>query len=320
MQDSSGLCQVQMKLGEEALCNTCQGYPRATQRFAGQYEQILTLSCPEAAKLALLSDDAFDFEATALSVRTATLHNKRLDALSDETLFATRAWTMQLLRARELDLANRLAVLGLLCDQIDALAREQRHQQIPLLLEQMTTLVQSGELRPTLDALQRNERLQAELFLVILCSSRPRKRYGRLAEVFDRVATGLGANEQGQATLDTIIERYRAGRALLDQTAHYDAILTRYLLNEAIRGTFPWGCDTALLQHRRWVVVFGIVRGMLAAYANAMDRPLSDEEVTEVVWAYCRAFQHDTAFAENVEQTLQRCEWDSLPRLLAVLK
>ncbi|MGV2289175.1 flagellin lysine-N-methylase [Trinickia sp. YCB016] len=320
MQDASGLCQIQMKLGEEALCNTCHVYPRTTQRFAGQVEQILTLSCPEAAKLALLSDEAFDFEAIALSARAATVDEKKFGALSDEALFATRAWAMQLLRVRELDLADRLAVLGLLCDQIETLMREHRQEQLPALLTQMTALVESGEIRPSLAGLPRNERLQAELFLLMLCSAPRQRKDGRLADVFERVATGLGANAEGQAELDTIIERYRAGRALLDRTEHYDAILTRYLLNEAIRDTFPWGGESPLLQHRRWVVAFGILRGMLAACANAADRPLRDEEVAEVVWAYSRAFLHHSGFAQRVEQTLQRCDWDSLPRLLAVLK
>jgi lysine-N-methylase len=112
LQDSNGLCEIQAKLGEDALCDTCHGYPRTTRRFAGQYEQVLTLSCPEAARLALLSDDAFDFEAQALSVRAASLGNKACEGLGDDALFAARAWTMQLLRVHELDIADRLAVLG----------------------------------------------------------------------------------------------------------------------------------------------------------------------------------------------------------------
>ncbi|WP_206999762.1 flagellin lysine-N-methylase [Trinickia mobilis] len=320
MQDASGLCQVQMKLGEEALSNTCHAYPRTTQRFAGQYEQVLTLSCPEAARLALLRDDAFDFEAHALPARAATLADKSFGALSDNALFAARAWTMQLLRVKELDLADRLAVLGLLCDQLETLMREQRLGQVPVLLDQLTALVQSGDILSGLSGLPRNDRRQAELFAVMLCKWRPQQKRGRLAAVFERVAAGLGANEQGQAALDTIVERYRAGRALLDRTEHYDAILTRFLLNETIRDTFPWGSGSPLLQHRRWVVVFGIVRGMLAACANAVDRPLHDDEIVDGVWAFCRAFQHQSQFAQNVEQTLQQCHWDSLPRLLAVLK
>jgi lysine-N-methylase len=321
MQDANGLCHIQTTLGEDALCNTCHTYPRTTQRFAGQYEQILTLSCPQAAKLALLSDDAFDFEATALSARAATVMDKEFDALADDdTLFAARAWTMQLLRVHELDLADRLAVLGLLCDQIEALAREQQLRQVPALLEQMTTLVQSGEIVPALSGLPRNERQQAELFLVMLFKWQPHLKRGRLAEVFARVASGLGAGADGQATLDTIIECYRAGRMLLDRTEQCDAILTRFLLNEAIRETFPWGADSPLLQHRRWVIAFGIVRGMLAACANAVQRPLHEEEIVDAVWAFCRAFQHHPQFAQIVEETLQRCHWDSLPRLLAILK
>jgi hypothetical protein len=200
------------------------------------------------------------------------------------------------------------------------LMRERRHHQLPALLEHMTTLVQSGEIRSGLSGLPRNEPLQAELFALMLCASPQWANQGHLAHVFDRVKAGLGADAQGQAQLDTLIDAYRAGRALLERTEHYDAILTRFLLNETIRETFPWGAGTPLEQHRRWVAVFGIVRGMLAAYASAMNRPLREDEIVDCVWAYCRAFQHHREFAQRVEQTLQRCHWDSLPRLLAMLK
>jgi lysine-N-methylase len=56
-----GLCSIQKHLDETHLSNTCFTYPRQTRRFRGQHEQALTLSCPEAARQALLHADAFDF-------------------------------------------------------------------------------------------------------------------------------------------------------------------------------------------------------------------------------------------------------------------
>lgn len=48
-----GLCLLQLKAGEEALCDTCRLYPRHTEEFKGYREYSLNLSCPAAAMLIL---------------------------------------------------------------------------------------------------------------------------------------------------------------------------------------------------------------------------------------------------------------------------
>ena len=97
MQDDQGLCQIQRRLGEGALSDTCSSYPRTTRRLAGHFEQAMTLSCPESARLALLSEDAFSFEAVALSVREHQVADGSVAGVDGGDVFAVRAWAMQLL-------------------------------------------------------------------------------------------------------------------------------------------------------------------------------------------------------------------------------
>lgn len=49
------LCSVQKALGHEALCRTCREFPRLCQDYTVFREHSLSLSCPEAARLILLS-------------------------------------------------------------------------------------------------------------------------------------------------------------------------------------------------------------------------------------------------------------------------
>jgi lysine-N-methylase len=51
------LCRVQAELGEEMLSHTCATYPRIVHSIAGVKETALTFSCPEAARLVLLTPD-----------------------------------------------------------------------------------------------------------------------------------------------------------------------------------------------------------------------------------------------------------------------
>ena len=51
------LCRIQAELGEELLSHTCATYPRIVHAAGTTAEKSLTLSCPEAARLVLLTPD-----------------------------------------------------------------------------------------------------------------------------------------------------------------------------------------------------------------------------------------------------------------------
>ncbi|MFP3632204.1 flagellin lysine-N-methylase, partial [Burkholderia sp. SIMBA_045] len=55
------LCSIQLKLGEDFLSHTCKTYPRVTQTVDDVVELSATLSCPEAARLALLNPNKMQF-------------------------------------------------------------------------------------------------------------------------------------------------------------------------------------------------------------------------------------------------------------------
>ena len=68
------LCAIHRDIGEDKLSNTCFNFPRFTRDILGSIEQSLTLSCPEAARQALLQADAFDFVEGEISVRPDTIN------------------------------------------------------------------------------------------------------------------------------------------------------------------------------------------------------------------------------------------------------
>lgn len=61
------LCEIYKSLGEEHLCVTCAQFPRLWMEFYDFCEHSLALACPEAARLILMTDDAY----ASFSQRTA---------------------------------------------------------------------------------------------------------------------------------------------------------------------------------------------------------------------------------------------------------
>lgn len=81
---ADGLCQIQYELGHDALCQTCQDFPRLRHDYGDFVELGLELSCPEAARLILSHrEDLFvtwdapggsepDYERATMAVLLAT--------------------------------------------------------------------------------------------------------------------------------------------------------------------------------------------------------------------------------------------------------
>ncbi len=54
---TDGLCRIQAELGHDALCQTCREFPRLTHDYGDFLELGLELSCPEAARMILFSEN-----------------------------------------------------------------------------------------------------------------------------------------------------------------------------------------------------------------------------------------------------------------------
>lgn len=74
--DDDGLCAVHRHFGEEELATVCALYPRTVVEVAGQHSVFLTLACPEAARLILLEEGAFD-DATEQLAEAALPEHRR---------------------------------------------------------------------------------------------------------------------------------------------------------------------------------------------------------------------------------------------------
>ena len=59
--------------GEDYLSNTCSTFPRRARNLSGRVEYALDLACPEAARKALLSENALDLIEAPVTLRPATV-------------------------------------------------------------------------------------------------------------------------------------------------------------------------------------------------------------------------------------------------------
>lgn len=317
------LCAVQRELGESYLSNTCFTYPRSSRNFGGQHEQALTLSCPEAARQALLAADAFDFVEGTITVRPDTVsmitstQGMPLDLMNE-----VRVFCLQLMRTDGLELWQRLAVLGVFCESLTNTLAQGGHAAVPALLESFVAMVESGEVVSALSGMQSNHPVQAQVFAIFWQEKVARTASSVQNEVVDAIAKGLGADpETGRLSSEQLTERYSRGATLLPEALRATPyLLENYLLNEMFRELFPLEGSTPYQHYLKVVSRFGLLRLMLAAQCNT-DGQLPDvAALVHTVQVFCRMIQHDTNFAVQVNSALQNSGWAKLEKVYGFLK
>lgn len=306
----NGMCAIQSSAGESYLSNTCHNFPRNTLRMNGQFEQALTLSCPEAARLALLAEDAFDFIEAPVSVRESSVRAIRTrDGFSAEVMGEARIFSINLVRTRELPLWQRLSLLGTFCQALEA-CLDSGQDTVQDLIGDFVRAIESGELTRDLDAVQPSHEAQAMVFATLWASRGFSAASPFQANQMAGIAAGLGGDTSGQVSGADLAAAYRRGLARLDQALEAAPwLLEHYLLNEMFIHQFPiaWlGPYDAYLQ---LVARFGLLRLLLAAQCNTDDELPSAAALAATVQLQSRRFQHDPQFAAEITRSLRSSGW-----------
>lgn len=317
------LCGVQKALGESYLSDTCFVYPRYNRQFGGQYEQSLTLSCPQAAREALLSADAFDFVTEKMHVRASTVSDiKPKWGLSVQVMDEIRIFCLQLMRTQDLDLWQRLAVLGVFCERLTNLLASAGHAQVPDLINGFTQMVETGAVLQALDGMAPNHAAQAKVFSFFWCSKVKPSVSPLQNQVMAAVARGFGAQDgNGVVSTDEVVRRYVYGVGRLPQAlADTPHLLENYVLNEMFRDLFPFGRSTAYEHYLQLVSRFGLIRLILAAQCTQEGELPSVDRIINTVHVFCRRFQHDLAFTTQVNKALSDASLDKLESVYGFLR
>lgn len=310
-----GWCAIQRDFGEDKLANTCFDYPRYTRNLQGNIEQTMTLSCPEAARLALLQADAFDFAEGEIVLRpeTVSLIGEKWGISLDE-MNEIRIFCFQLMRSEGLQVWEKLVVLGAFCRELDRVIQTEKSPAMADLLGNFQFVIESGEIMKMLSRIQPDYDFQARLFHTVWKTRREQARSPLRQRVQDAVARGLDADREG-----ALLENYRRGlKHLPEALAATPYLLEHYVLNEMFREFFPFGAQSAYQNYLGIVFRFGCLRFMLAALSvDAASMP-DREALIGTVGTFCRIYQYDS-LAELFNEALKEVGWDRLEDAFGLL-
>lgn len=308
-------CAIHRDVGEDKLSNTCFNFPRYTRDIQGSIEQSLTLSCPEAARLALLEADAFDFVEGEVSVRPETLTViAEKWGLSLHEMNEIRIFCFQLMRMEGMQTWEKLVVLGAFCRELDRVIKEEKSPSVADLLGNFQYVLESGEAIRMFSRIRPDHDLQAKLFYTVWKTRREQVRSPLRQKVQDAIERGLGVDRE-----NGLIESYRRGlQHLPEALAVTPHLLDHYVLNEMFRDFFPFGAQSAYENYLGIVCRFGILRFMLAAMSTDVQALPDRDALIKTVGAFCRIYQYDS-LAELFNLALKEVGWDKLDDVFGLL-
>lgn len=317
--DEARLCQIHAGLGAQALSVTCNEYPRVYTEDGDAQGLVASLSCPEAARLALSSADALDPVDLTLGFANRSLvpvRRRRTKADPAEADLVRKHAQLiggaleAVVRQPNLGAAQALVYGGVLLRLVAKLA-ERPLPEAEAGLEQAFGQYLNPQALARAPQLVSGLAVPKEVQLELLMGATRRyvaEHGGRpsfKALVEDlREGLQLGADSDPALSLQRYVEAEQ--RVFTPFDAAHPHVLKNYLLNALMSSLLPrTGRAELEADFMALAVRFALIKFFLIGLAARTDRPFGVEDCIRVVYVIARNIEHNRAFMPNVLDTLR---------------
>ncbi|WJQ81123.1 flagellin lysine-N-methylase [Brevibacillus brevis] len=327
MLNEEKLCKVQLQLGEDYLSNICMSYPRVSNIVNNVVERSATMSCPEAARLALLNPNKMEFDEIEEPLHTKHAMQGFINSNSISNKFAAYFWdlrifSIRLMQNRNYELSDRLMILGIFFQNIQDLILDNKEADIPLIINHYDTLIDQGSLNEILQTVPVEWTPQILLIKslidlrVTLGISNP-----RYLECHHALINGIGFTEE--TTIEDLTIRYQNAFSNYYQpfmnTHHY--ILENYLVNHIFKNLFPLGNGMeCMTDYIKLIVQYGIIKMYLVGMAAYYKESFNLEHVILCIQSIAKTIEHNDSFSKLALEVLKANDFHSLAGMAILVK
>ncbi|MBP1992648.1 flagellin lysine-N-methylase [Paenibacillus eucommiae] len=327
--NETGLCKIQVQLGEELLSDTCATYPRVTNQTNGVMERSASVSCPEIARLALLNPDGMEFDEIEESADVRFRFTRRLDERTESApdkaqkhFWELRIISIQILQNRSYKLADRLVILGMLFNKVQEYVEAKRVDEIPLLIAEYTRLLEDGSMKAGLNSIPVLYAIQMEIMKGI-----SDERYvlgvnnSRYIECFTETLHGISYTEN--TPVEEIAERYKYAhdlyfKPLMDQ---HEYIMENYLVNYVFKNMFPFGGHPSVVDDYIIMVIhYALIKLHLIGMSGFHKDAFCIELVLKLIQSFAKSIEHSPLFLRKVYDLLKNNGYTSMAYMSILIK
>ncbi|MFC5469708.1 flagellin lysine-N-methylase [Cohnella suwonensis] len=305
-----GLCSIQAELGESYLSQTCATYPRTINEVNGTRELSASLSCPEAARLALLDPQGIEFAYEELhSAVNMHLNVKINTEIADVKPIMKHFWDLrvaaiEILQNRRYPLHHRMMQLAVLADQIDERLHTSDDLAIPSLLQQFRHEIGQGAGAADAGIYPVNHPFQVRFLNDLLLSIMEKKLWynSRYKECLDEYLQGmqLVVNSPSGEMINLYEEIYeKFYRPFMEE---HEYILENYLVNHVFSSLFPLSKNETMFEKVYYLgIIFSMIRLQLIGM-SAFHGGMNPELAVKLIQSFVKNFEHKQGFKQIIKE------------------
>lgn len=323
------LCKIQLILGKDYLSTTCDTYPRSFNFVNGILEKSLTMSCPEAVRMALLNHSPMEFDYIEEHYDLKKIIYTEVDTKKNDTLLTPqkyfwefRIFTIDLLQNRKYELWQRLIILGLFFQKISDYINNKKIEEIPQLIASYSNNISQGNFKEFLEGIPNKITIQMEV-LKELADEKFAKGVNskRYKKCYDEFLQGINYNRY--ADIEEIATNYKNAynHYYLPFILQHEYILENYLVNYVFKDLFPLGKHKDYFANYVMLVIhYAMIKMHLIGISGYYKEDFNIDHVVTTIQAFAKAFEHNYIFQKHIYELLEKNRFTTLAHMSIMIK
>lgn len=289
------LCKIHMEYGFYTLCETCKIYPKTTKKINNEYYQTAYLSCPEMARIVLLTQIPFEWNVS-VHENPSDFHLIDEVSINRNYMKKTHENIQSIFKQKQFSLSQRIWFIGIFISNLYVAIKEKKgtNKAITLAQKQVKKYINRkphNDIETKMSFLLQ-EILKIENFLTGELMNKD-ITIQRFKECFILFKEGMKMIENENIDIKTFIHAYRQNH----QTSYHQFftehmyILENYCSYYFQHELFPYNIKDLSKQYLLFVIEFSILKLFLVGI-SASSSGLNKNIVIQLFQTYSKLFKH----------------------------
>lgn len=297
--NEDNLCGLYINVGADSLCKTCRDYPRHAEEFEGVREVTLSASCPEVARILMERTAPVSFVTEEKSEEEETEYFGEFDPFLYSAIEEGRAAMIEILQNRDLPLKERaILVLGMAHD----MQRRVNHRELFECDRVIAKYKKESSREFVREYIKKKdpieeENITREMFPLIYELELLREEWDALLKKSQKA---LGLSTEGE------FSNYKREFELWKKTEPNMEIHLEQILLYFLYTYFPGSVYDGQLFAKAQMSIYctWMIELLWMARWIMNDKKLNLEEMTELLYRFCREIEHSDENLEKLDEMM----------------
>ncbi len=321
------LCSIQLEYGEGYLSKVCTTYPRSGNKVDNTIEMVTSLSCPAAAKLALLNSEIMEFDeyedipySWLVGTYKLDTQDKQLVNRPQKYFWDIRIFTIDILQNRKYFMWERLIILGLFVEKLNKCVNENKINEIPDIIQSYNNMIGKGTFKGTLDSIPADCTVQLQLIKDIIDIRMNRGVLNKIyLECYEEFLKGINYTEE--VTKEEITNNYKKAfeEYYKPYMNNHEYILENYLVNYVFAKLFPFVDGAIFDAYMMLILHYAIIKVHLIGMAG-YNKGLNEDIVIKLISTFTKVVDHNNVFLKDIAKQLKEKNYNTLAYMTIMIK